>query len=112
MADDVLGRVCVGDSLCIRNRLGASRIVSAERVTPTQMVVTKVGVFNKDGTLRGERDTWWNRTRATPATEDDIAGIYRAGIVLKVEEFRGWDKLSADDLKAVGALVDRYSLKP
>jgi len=106
MADLVLDGIRVGDRLCVWHRHGSNRIETAERITPTGMVVTKSGMFNKDGSLRG--DTNWDRTWARPATEDDIAGIYRVGLVQKIERFRLWDKLSADELKAVVGIVDQY----
>lgn len=104
-----LANVKVGDSLYVKSgRYDKGSIVTADRVTPSGRVVTRSGEFNPDGRKRGE--SGWMRTRARPATEDDIAGIYRYGLVSKISNFHHWEKLSADDLKAVSAIIDRYKL--
>lgn len=108
MDEAALDGVKAGDKLCIYSRWEVNRIEVVERVTPTGRVVTRLGQFDRTGYLRG-RTSSWDLMRARPATEDDIAGIYRAGLMDKIERFRGWGKLSADDLKAVAALVDQYS---
>lgn len=101
--------VQVGDQLLVTNRsYGKGYIVTAERITPTGRVITKSGEFNPNGRKRG--DTGWHSTWARKATEDDIAGIYRYGLVSKLERFRAWDKLSADDLKAASEIIAKYDL--
>lgn len=97
-----------GDTLCIYNR-HTKWLDKIDRVTPTGRVILKNGSqFDPSGYKRG--DSGWNRTQARIATEDDIADIYRAGLVSKIERFRAWDKLSADDLKAAAGLVAKYQL--
>lgn len=101
--------VKVGDKLYVKSgHYDKGHIVTADRVTPTGRVITKSGEFNPNGRKRGEPD--WQRTWARPATEDDIAGIYRNRLVQKLTEFREWDKLSADDLKAASEIIAKYKL--
>jgi hypothetical protein len=106
-----LSGVKVGDKLCIYGRLSRDRIAIVDRLTPTGRVITKAGTFSVHGRMYGRLQDSWNQQYARPATEDDIAGIYRAGLVSKIERFRGWDKLSADDLESVAALVVRYEVR-
>src|SRR5712664_77871 len=103
MTDSVLLNVKVGDNLYVWARLGSNRIEPVLKITPSGRVITRSGTFNPNGYLRGDRHTW-SQTRARPATADDIAGIYRAGLVAKLARF-SWDKLNADDLKVVAAIV-------
>lgn len=105
---DLLG-LKVGDKLFVkRGHYDKGSIVAVDRITPTGRVITKRGEFNPNGRLRGS--SGWLSETARPATEDDIAGIYRYGLVQKLESFRTWDKLSAEDLKAATAIVDKYKL--
>lgn len=96
-----------GDTLFIWthfNRKG--RLATVERKTPSGLVVLKNGdKFNVDGYMRGA--SGWDRPRARIATPDDISGVNRWNLVTKIERFRAWDKLSADDLKAVSEIVGR-----
>lgn len=78
------------------------------RLTKTGRIVTEHHQYDPDGRRRG--DTGWHRSRARKATEDDLAGIFRLGLVSKIERFRRWDKLSADDLKAAAEIVSKYEL--
>jgi hypothetical protein len=77
------------------------------RVSLTGRVTTKTGVFDWDGYLRGERHAW-HRTKARPATEDDIAGINRVALVSRLREFQAWEQLSPDELKVVDEIFGRY----
>lgn len=106
-----LSSVKIGDKLFVQGvSYVPGYITTVARVTPTGRVITKHGEFNPNGYKRGEKGVL-GRHRARPATEDDIAGIYRAGLVSRLERFRLWDKLSADDLKAVAGIVAKYEAK-
>ena len=103
-----LANVKAGDKLFVKSgHYDKGRIIVADRITPTGRVITKHGEFNPNGRKRG--DSGWDSTWARPATEDDIAGIYRHGLVQKLAAFRLWDKLSAEDLKTVSALIAKYA---
>lgn len=105
---DDLSEAVVGTKLYITtSSYGRGYIASVERITPSGRVITKNGItFERSGRKRGGGDRW-QRTRARIATEDDIAGIWRDGLV---EKFRGfkWDKLTAEELKAVDEIVARH----
>lgn len=107
-----LANVKVGDKLFVKGgHYDKGHIVAVDRITPTGRVITKSGEFNPDGRKRGERGGMtWSRLRARPATEDDIAGIYRYGLVQKLERFRLWEKLNSDDLKAASQIIAKYEL--
>lgn len=105
----VLEGVKAGDRLFIKaGNYDTGRIVVANRVTPTGRVITEVGEFDPGGWKRGERNHW-SRTRARRATEDDIAGVYRHGLVGKISGFSRWEKLSAEDLKLVAGIIDKFN---
>jgi hypothetical protein len=94
-----------GDTLFISNRW-SKWLDKVDRITPTGRVILKNGTqFNPDGYQRGQ--TGWDRTSARPATNDDIAGINRSHLVQKLSRFQ-WDKLGAEDLKAVGEIAAKY----
>lgn len=102
-----LTNVKVGDKLFVKvGYYDKGQIIAVDRVTPTGRVITKVGQFNPDGRRRG--DSGWERASARPATEDDIAGIYRHGLVRALTEFRHWEKMTAADLKAAADLIAKY----
>lgn len=104
-----LAGVKVGDQLFVKSgHYDKGNIVKVDRVTPSGRVITASGDFNPNGRRRGGNG--WLSTWARPATEDDIAGIYRYGLVQKLAEFRLWDKLSADDLKAASEIIAKYKL--
>lgn len=99
----------VGDKLFVKSgHYDKGSIVTVDRITPTGRIVTKHGEFNPNGRKRGSDG--WQSTWARLATEDDVAGIFRLGLVSKIERFRAWDKLSADDLKTVSEIVSKYQL--
>jgi hypothetical protein len=104
-----LENVKAGDKIFVSERFGAGRVVEVDRVTPTGRVITKVGEFNPNGRRRG--DDGWSRTFARLASEDDIAGIYRSGLVSKIEGFRNWSRLTPEELKATAAIVDKHSAR-
>lgn len=100
--------VKTGDKLFVKSGpYDKGCIVMVDRVTPTGRVITKSGEFNSNGSLRG--DNGWQQTWARPATEDDIAGIYRYGLVQKLLQFRAWEKLGAEDLRAASEIIARYA---
>jgi hypothetical protein len=104
-----LNGVKAGDSLFIKTgNYDKGRIVRVDRVTPTGRVIAGGSEFNPNGRKRGSRG--WDSTWARLASEDDIAGIYRHGLVRNLEQFRQWEKMSPEDLKAASALVDKYKL--
>jgi hypothetical protein len=109
MSELPLDNVKVGDRICIIRHLGSSQLAAVEKVTPSGRVITKHGIFTPNGYMYGGRKEPWNRARARLATEDDIAGIYRAGLVRKIETFRLWDKLSPDDLRTISAIIQKYA---
>lgn len=97
-----------GDLLYIWGRMN-QRLDKVDRITPTGRVVLKNGEqFNADGSRRG--DGPYSCVSARVATEDDIAGIYRANLVNKLRHFP-WDKLKAADLKTVGEIVKNSDVK-
>lgn len=101
-----LSGVKVGDKLCIRrSHYQPSTIEIVERVTPTGRVITKSGAFERSGYMRGGDS--WSRPYAWLATEDDIAGVHRYGLVSTFKQF-DWNRLTAEDLKAVDVIVKRY----
>ena len=104
-----LADVKVGDNLFIKTAHSMGHIVAVDRITPSGRVITKSGEFNPNGRKRGDRGSW-SSVWARLATEDDVAGIYRLGLVRKLESFRKWDKLSADDLKAASEIIAKYKL--
>jgi hypothetical protein len=85
------------------------RIEEVERTTPSGRLITRSGAFDPDGYLRGEKGRW-HRTRARPATADDVAGINRFHLVSKIASFNKWEKLTPDELKAVAEIVKRHTL--
>jgi len=98
-----------GDRLLVKiGHHDKGHLVTVDRVTASGRVITASGEFNPNGRKRGEDRNSWSRTIARLATEDDIAGIFRLGLVSKLERFRTWDKLSADDLKAAVSIVEKY----
>lgn len=104
---NALANVKVGDKIFVKSgSYDKGRIVTIDRITPSGRVITAIGHFNPNGRLRG--DNSWISTYARPATEDDVAGIYRYGLVRKMEEFRMWGRLSADDLKVVAEIIFKY----
>lgn len=104
-----LSEVKIGDRLFVKTgNHGHGRIVPIDRITPSGRVITKCGEFNPNGRLRGSRG--WDSTWARKASDDDIAGVFRIGLVHKLEMFRAWEKLSSDDLKTAAAIVDKYKL--
>lgn len=106
---DDLSEVKVGDKLFVKGSgYDKGHLEIVERITPTGRVITKHSKYDKSGRRIG--DTGYFRARASKATEDDIAGIYRLGLVNKIEQFRRWDKLSAEDLKTTAELVAKYQL--
>lgn len=106
---DLLG-LKVGDRLFVkRGHHDKGSIVAVDRITPTGRVITKRGEFNPNGRLRGSGG--WLSEWARPATEDDIAGIYRHGLVQKLESVHSyWNKLSAEDLKTATTIIEKYKL--
>lgn len=99
--------VKVGDKLFVRSgHYSRSMILTADRITPSGRVITTSGEFNRNGRKRG--DSGWHTTWARKATEDDIAGIYRNGLVQELSNFRAWDKLSAADLKSASEIIAKY----
>lgn len=101
--------VKAGDKLFIKsNRYDHGHIETVDRVTPTGRVVTKSGTFDQHGYRRG--DSGWHICWARRATEDDIAGVNRYSLVCKLKDFKGWEKLSPDDLKAATAIIEKYKL--
>ncbi len=100
--------VKAGDRLFVRGSSPYDKgfIEVVERLTPTGRIITKHHQYDPNGRRRGE--TGWGRHTARKATEDDIAGIYRVGLVSKIDRFRQWSKLSADDLQAVAAIVAKH----
>jgi len=111
MRELTLANVKAGDKLFVqRDRYDKGSIITVDRVTPTGRVVTKMGQFDPDGWLRGDSKSW-NRTTARIATEDNIAGVNRWNLVRKISEFKGWEKLSPDDLKAVAEIVRRHEVQ-
>lgn len=103
-----LSGVKVGDKLLIKS-YGSGRIEVAERITPTGRVITKTGTFTPNGRLMGDSSTW-HRTYAKVATEDDVAGIFRIGLVDKFRRF-DWNKLSAEDLKTINKIIVSQSIE-
>ena len=101
-----LSDVTVGTELFVTRGYQQNWIEKVERITPTGRVITKTGTYDRDGYLRGERN-YWTQARARIATKDDIAGIYRLGLVSKLKGV-DWNKLSADDLKAVSEITSKY----
>lgn len=100
----------VGDKLFVKGgSYDKGHIEVVERVTPTGRIITMHAQYNPDGLRRGDSGSW-TRTRARIATEDDLAGIYRFGLVSKIENFKNWNKLSAEDLVAAADLVAKYQL--
>lgn len=84
-----LSDVKPGDKLFIKSgHYDRGHIEDVERITPTGRVIVKRGTFERSGRLRGGNS--WCSTYARPATEDDIAGNYRYGLVSKISNFRGW----------------------
>jgi hypothetical protein len=77
-----------------------------EKVTPSGRFVLKSGTYDPNGRKRGQNS--WYSTWATLATEDQIAGVYRNGLVAKFKAF-DWSKLPPDDLKAVNVIVSKHS---
>lgn len=104
--NDLTG-VKVGDKVFVWGGFDNGHIAVVDRVTPSGRVITKSGEFNPNGLKRGDAQSWYP-TQARLANEDDIAGIYRLGLVRQLTEFQHWDKLSADDLKAVSEIVAKY----
>lgn len=99
--------VKAGDKLFVNQGTGRTGYISVvKRVTPTGRVIAEHGEFNPNGRKRG--DHGWSRAYARLATEGDLAGVYRAGLVSKLSYFRDWEKLSPDDLKTVAAIVDKH----
>lgn len=85
---DLLG-LKVGDKLFVkRGHYDKGSIVAVDRITPTGRVITRRGEFNPNGRLRG--GSGYMSEWARPATEDDIEGIYRHGLVEKLVSFRAW----------------------
>lgn len=105
-----LSEVRIGDKLLVWcGPHDRGRIDTVERITPSGRIVTKSGQFEREGWLRGEKSRW-QTTRARPATPDDIAGINRLHMVSKITNFKKWDKLTPDELKAVSEIVKRHTL--
>ena len=105
-----LSQVQVGTRLFVTvGHYDRGRIELVERITPTGRIVTKSGTYERSGYRRGGNS--WSRGYARVATEDDIAGIYRYGLVERMKSFN-WNKLSADDLKAVDEVVAKYKERP
>ncbi len=101
-----LSSAAVGTKLFVkRGRWGGGIIETVERITPAGFIVTKSGMFTRSGVRRGEKG--WDRSTATIATEDDIAGVFRYQLVSRFKIF-DWEKLSAEDLKAVNGIVTKY----
>ena len=99
--------VKVGDKLFVQGGYNEPRIEIVERITPSgRVIVTHYGEFNSNGRKRGE--SGWHSTSARPATEDDIARIYRHRLVRKLTDFRQWEKLSAHDLKTATEIIAKY----
>ena len=98
-----------GDRLFIWSRYNKWLDV-VDRVTPTGRVVLKNGTqFKPNGWKLGDKG--FDMTQARLATDDDIAGINRGRLVDKLRRLN-WEKLSADDLKAVAEIVAKYAEKP
>lgn len=103
-----LSEIKPGDKLFVQGGYGKGHIETVERVTPTGRVITQSYQYELNGRRRG--DTGWRRSVARRATDDDLAGIFRSGLVHKCESFRGWEKMSAEDLKTAADLVAKYQL--
>lgn len=107
-----LSEAKVGDKLFVTTSFhNNGRIVTVDRRTPGGRLITSIGVFNPNGSLRGDVATW-GRTFARLATKDDIENIHRFGLVRKIECFRLWGKLSTEDLKAVSDIISKYEKRP
>ena len=104
-----LSEVTIGTKLFVRvGHYDRGCIEVVERITPTGRIVTRSGTYERSGYKRGGDS--WSRGYARIATEDDIAGIYRYGLVGRLRHF-DWNKLSADDLKAVDEITKKYDAK-
>lgn len=98
-----LSNVKAGDKLYVSYRLGGRRIEMVDKVMPSGRVKTKTGTFNPDGCLRGDIGIY-----ARLATEDDFTEIARLSLIRKLIEYRGWSKLSTEDLQAVVSIMEKY----